>query len=50
MHRNGKSTNGQTIHVTSGHVIELVELVVQCIENIDQQVLDALAKDNDESK
>ncbi|WP_312976317.1 HEPN/Toprim-associated domain-containing protein [Atlantibacter hermannii] len=50
VHRNGKSTNGQTIHVTSEHVIDLVELVVQCIENIDQQVLDALAKDNDESK
>ncbi|WP_105680127.1 HEPN/Toprim-associated domain-containing protein [Cronobacter dublinensis] len=50
VHRNGKSTNGQTIHVTSEHVIDLLELVVQCIENIDQQVLDALAKDNDESE
>lgn len=50
VHRNGRSRNGQAIHVTSENVMELLELVMQCIENIDQQVLDALAKDNDESE
>lgn len=50
VHRNGKSTNGQTILVTSAHVMELLNLVMQCIENIDQQILDVLAKDNEEDE
>ncbi|AMO79686.1 HEPN/Toprim-associated domain-containing protein [Obesumbacterium proteus] len=50
VHRNGKSTNGQAILVTSAHVMELLNLVMQCIENIDQQILDALAKDNEEGE
>jgi hypothetical protein len=50
VHRNGRSPNGQSINVTRENVMELINLVVQCIENIDQQVLDALTKDNDENE
>jgi hypothetical protein len=50
VHRNGKSANGQMLNVTSEDVSELLSLVAQCVENIDQQVLDALAKDNEEGE
>lgn len=50
VHRNGKSTSGQAILVTSAHVVELLSLVVKCIENIDQQILDAFAKDTEEGE
>lgn len=50
VHRNGKAANGQMLNVTNADVSELLRLVCQCIENIDQQVLDALAKDNEEGE
>ncbi|ELY4112148.1 hypothetical protein SMY46_003880 [Cronobacter turicensis] len=48
VHRNGKTTAGHHLHITSNDVSSLLNIVETCISDIDRQVLDALAQDDDE--
>ncbi|EMA8656755.1 HEPN/Toprim-associated domain-containing protein [Cronobacter sakazakii] len=47
VHRNGKTPGGQPVQIISQDVIELLNTVSQSMSDIDRQVLDALAEDNE---
>lgn len=45
VHRNGKTVQGKTVHVTMADVEKLIELVNSAIKNIDKQIKDGLLDD-----